>query len=151
MAASLSVTQLNTTTLVAQDTSTGISVTSRSLSVYDSNLTLLQTINMGVSTSVNVTIPKDGYYRFILTLNGTITVTSNFLATMIYDIQALTLEQELDCGCAASKSLCNDAVRALMAKQWAITYLTFNQPQNSQRCIDTANTLIQNTTTPCGC
>lgn len=138
------------TILQFTDTSTGITVTSRSLSVYDSNLALVQTYNMGVNLTQNVTISSDVWYRFILTLNGNQQATVDYLSTRFYDLQALTLQQDLDCDCSCSKSLCNDAVKAMMSKDWAETYFIFGQAANAQRCITAANTLIASSQ-PCNC
>lgn len=135
--------------LTFTDTSTGISVTSRSLSVYDSNGTLVNTYNMGTNLTQAVSITKDVYYSFILTLNGNQNVTVNYLSTRQYDLQALTLEQSLNCSCKSSSSLCSDTIKALMAKNWAITYLLFGQGQNSQRNIDAANALIATSQSCC--
>lgn len=151
MAIALSITQSGDgTILVAHDDSTGITVTSRSLSIYDSNGDLLVTYNMGTNLTQNYTISTDGYFSFILTLNGNQNVTTSYLSTRFYDLQALTLEQDLNCTCNSSKSLCSDAIKALMAKNWAITYLLFGQGQNSQRNIDAANALIA-TSQNCNC
>lgn len=136
--------------LVATDTSTGISVTSRVLTVYDANNNLVGTYNMGSNLTQNVSITKDVDYLFTLTLNDTITKSVTYLSTRQYDLQALTLEQALDCNCSSSKSLCSDAIKALMAKNWAQTYYLFGQSVNAQRCIDAANTLIA-TTSSCNC
>ncbi len=136
--------------LTFQDDSTGITVTSRSLSVYDSNGDLVNTYNMGVNLTQDVPITKDVYYSFILTLNGTQSTTVNYLSTRQYDLQALTLEEALDCNCKSSKSLCTDATKAMMSKDWAETYFIFGQGANAQRCIDSANTLIA-TASNCNC
>jgi len=136
--------------ILATDTSTGIGVTSRHLLVYDSNGTLVTDYNMGTNLTQNVPIVKDVFYTFILTLNGSISTTKTYLSTRQVDLQSLTLEQALNCGCSSSKSLCNDAVKSLLSESWANTYWLFNQGSNSQRCIDAANTLIA-TTSPCNC
>lgn len=132
------------------DESTGITVTSRSLSIYNSNLTLLQTYDMGANLTQDVVITADVWLRFILTLNGSISLTVDYLSTRQYDLQALTLEQALDCDCKGSKSLCNDAVKAMMAKDRAETFFIFGQAVNAQRNITAANTLIA-TTQKCSC
>lgn len=130
------------TILQFMDTSTGITVTSRSLSVYDSNGVVVNTYNMGTNLTQNVPITKDVYYSFLLTLNGNQTGTVNYLSTRQYDLQALTIEQKISCNCATSNSLCTNATKALLAKSWAITYLLFGQGQNAQRNIDSANAYI---------
>ena len=137
-------------TLTFTDTSSGVSVTTRSLSIYDSNGDLLETINMGVSLTAEYDIATDVYLSFILTLNGSLTAEVNFLSTRFYDLQALTLEEALNCTCKSAKSLCNDAVKAMMAKDWAETYFIFGQGVNAQRNITAANTLIA-TSQSCNC
>jgi hypothetical protein len=136
--------------LVFTDTSTGITVTSRSLSVFDANNVLVQTYNMGSNLTQAVPITSDVYYSFVLTLNGSLTITVNYMSTRFYDLQALTLEQALDCDCSCSKSLCNDAIKAMMSKDWAETYFIFGQSANAQRCITAANTLIASSSI-CNC
>lgn len=136
--------------LTFTDTSTGITVTSRTLTVYDSNGTIVNTYNMGTNLTQTVPITKDVYYSFLLTLNGSQSATINYLSTRQYDLQALTLESALDCSCKAPKSLCDNAIKALMAKDRAVTYLLFGQGQNAQRNIDAANALILSTNL-CGC
>jgi hypothetical protein len=136
--------------LTATDSSSGITVTSRQLQVYDANNLLLNTYNMGVSLTQDVPITSDVVYTFILTLNGSLTKAVIFMSTRYYDLQALKLEQALDCSCRTSKSLCSDAVKALIAKANAATYFIFGQVVNSQRNITAANTLISQNTN-CGC
>lgn len=138
--------------LTFTDTSTGISVTSRVLSFYNSDLELIDTHDMGENLTQEIPITADGWYRFVLVLNEDdgLSATVDYLSTLFYDLQALTLEQALSCGCSTSKSLCNDAVKAMMAKQWALTYAIISEPTNAQRCITSANTLVQ-TSENCNC
>ena len=136
--------------LTATDTSTGITVTSRMLTVYDADNVLVGTYDMGVNLTQDVIITKDVYYTFILTLNGSITKEVSYLSTRQYDLQALTLEDALNCNCKSAKSLCNDATKALISKANAITYFIFGQGANAQRNIAAANTLIT-TKSNCSC
>lgn len=138
------------TQYTATDISTGITVTSRVLTIFDSTGALIQTINMGVSLTATYGITTDKYLTFTLTLNGSITKSVTVLSTRFYDLQALTLEQALDCTCKSSKSLCNNATLAMMAKDRAITFFEFGQGVSSQRNIDAANDLIENPLN-CGC
>lgn len=138
--------------LTFTDTSTGISVTSRVLSVYDSDLELIEEYDMGANTTQEVPITSDGWFRFILVLNENeeLAATVDYLSNLFYDLQALTLEETLSCGCSSSKSLCNDAVKAMMSRQWSLTYAIISEPTNAQRCITAANTLVS-TSQNCGC
>ena len=151
MAIALSITQsADGETLVAHDDSTGISVTTKVLTVFDSNGDLIDTYNMGASLTQDVPITADGFYSMTLLINSSLTTTKTYLSTRFYDLQALTLEEALNCGCSSSKSLCNDAVKAMMAKDWAETYFIFGQAVNAQRNITAANTLIA-TSQSCNC
>jgi hypothetical protein len=138
--------------LTFTDTSSNIVVTSRVLTVYDADLELIDTYDMGDSLTQTVPIENDGWFRFILTLNEDpdLFCKVDYLSTLFYDLQALTLESALTCNCKTSKNLCNDAVKAMMAKQWALTYAIVSESANSQRCIVAANTLVA-TAQPCNC
>lgn len=74
--------------LTFTDTSTGVgTLVSRTLSIYDPNGNLLQTINMGVSLTTTYNITTDAYFQFVETIvdnTGTYLLTINFLSTVFY-------------------------------------------------------------------
>lgn len=76
-------------TLIFTDTSTGLgTVTSRVLTIYNSNTVLIDTINMGLSTTATYVVTADQYLSFVETISdnvgGPYTGTVNYLVTTFY-------------------------------------------------------------------
>jgi len=142
MPASGSVSQpISGTPLTFTDTSTGITVSSRVLTIYSATGALLNTINMGASLTTTYAITGDQWLRFVLTLNsGAYTATVDFLSENFY-YNGLINQVKSGCGCSGD-SLCADPAKAMLSDKAALFYTTYGFAVNADTCIKAADALI---------
>lgn len=126
---------------------TDLTPVTASLSIYDSNGTLLTTINMGTNLSTTYGITADVYLTFVLNVNtGAATVTTNYISTQFYkNAQAqLASFSNLPCGCTGTA--CSSLVKAREAINSATTYYAVGDAQNSQLMLNAADYYVLNPT-----
>lgn len=133
-------------TLTFTDSSTGITVTSRILTIYDSNGELLETIDMGGNLTATYNITADVYLSFILTLNTTQTVTVNYISTQFYILAQARLASLLSYPCKCEGATCSTMVKARECINSAITYFNIGDGESSQLMLTAADYYILNPT-----
>lgn len=90
-------------TLTFTDTSVIVApLTTRILTIYDANDSVLQVVNLGTSLTYNYTISKDAYYKFVEVItdaSGSHPVNVNFLSMAFYQIAFANLISQRGCSC----------------------------------------------------
>lgn len=128
------------------DTSTGVgTLTSRILTIYNSNNTLLATINMGATLTATYVITSDLYLSFIETIvdnAGTHVLTINYMSSTFYQIvfanAIAALPTDFNCGSEALTFIDISNLYAQAAERYAISALA----PAAQNAINTANYFI---------
>lgn len=136
--------------LTFTDNSTGIvSLVSRILNIYDSNGTLLTSINMGVTATATYAISADGYFSFVLITidaNGTHTGPKNYLSSTFFKITFVNVIAQLGANCNCGSEQLTYADIAQLYKTTADTYALLGLGTAAQTAITTANVLISGVT-----
>jgi len=147
MATTASISQSSDGLTLTYTYSTTLTVTTASLSIYDSNGTLLTTIDMGTNLSTTYGITADVYLSFVLNVNtGADIITTNYISTQFYkNAQAvLASVSNLPCGCIGTT--CSSLVKAREAINAATTYYAVGDSQNSQLMLNAADYYVLNPT-----
>lgn len=128
--------------LLFTDTSTDLpTITSRILTIYAADGTLLDTINMGASLTASYPITTDQWLRFVLTLNvGAYSVTVDYLSENFY-YNGLINHVKSGCACSGN-TLCADPAKAMLSDKAAVFYTTYGMAVNADTCIRAADALI---------
>ena len=121
-------------------------VLSRTVTVKDGNTNTIATLVFtALATTITLAVTKDYYLNLNLDWqladNSHVLNTINYLSTQIYDLAALSLSANTDCGCVSSASITND-LKANKCRQRAVTAFQFGYAPKAQVLIDAANALI---------
>jgi hypothetical protein len=128
------------------DTTTGITgLVSKVLTIYDSNGDLLDTINMGSSTTASYVITTDLYLATVLTIvdgNGTTVGDLNYLSTAFYEIAFANAIAALPCDFNCGSNALTYIDIADLYKQAAERYALSALAPAAQNAINAANYYI---------
>lgn len=113
--------------------------------VYDGLGNLIQAITFTPGQlTATLDIAKDYYLNnqlaFTLANSSVVTGVDNYLAANYYNNAAREVSRKLRC--CNCHHLCNNAVKADLAYNEAVTATLFNVPSEAQNAIDDANSLI---------
>jgi flagellar hook assembly protein FlgD len=136
-------------TLTFRDTTTGLgTVSARTLTIYDYNDDLVQTISMGTSTTATFNVSADGYFTFdesITDNTGTYTGDVAFLCTAFYINAYVTSVASNTTYCGDLYGVVFNQSQAQNYRYAAIDMASFGQGVIAQQLITQANFYI---TTP---
>ena len=133
-------------TLTFTDTTTGLgTVSARTLTIYDYNDDLVETINMGTSTVATFNVSADGYFTFdesITDNTGTYTGEKALLCTSFYIYEYVQSVANNSTYCGDLYGIVFNQSRAQNDRYAAIDMASFGQGVIAQQLITQANFYI---------